>query len=794
MVKYLVSIIVFLLLANFAQAQKLNVHVKDSFGNPIHALTVFIPEIKQGLISNAEGKLQIQLNEGNYTLVCILPGYERLSGNISISKNEELYKEIIIDRDSLNTYDNRQKKHTLAHDIIKKSSGKSADYNNAVQSYNAKFYLNGKLTIGNVHSFWDRLAYKLNQIHLSELKDKIFTREMLNEIEYSSPDHYNIKVHASRGNIPDIFTNKAAMDPLKGSIYSNKFGKFISPLTHNSHHYYKFKYEGYYKSGDVITHKIRVNSKIDSSEFFNGYLYIEDGSWTVNYAIIESEVQGLRGTVSISYCEIEEGVYLPITYYNDILFDYLGAEGKIKYYTALQYGKIYNEKVLQNKIELKDSVIKTDSSFHKKEKVYWENIRLQPLTKDSVNQLPDTFYIRKDKISISKYWIGKVIVGDYILGNDSSNLSLKYNGIKMIFRDYNYVDGFWLGNKFDFKMTLKNNTSIEAYPYIYYITGRNRILAGSEISYNYKPKRVGELIFNIHSRTEDFNSLSVTRYQNYFASLFFGENYNFFYQRDQASLANSIHLNSKIKLTTSFGIEKRHGLTNHTDFNLFNRNHIKQNMFPNDRFDRTYYSVGISYSPNSNYSITEALDMYERRVTPVFNIEYQEGFSSWQTNNSTYRKLKGGLSHNIRLGYFSAIDYKIESGIFLSRGRKMHFTDYQHFGSSDLILNLNSLFDSFLLLDNYELQTNKQWFNLFLNFSDRYLLLKRIRFLQNKPFTESLHFKTLITPDVDSYIETGYSISLNRYFGIGTFLSFHNTKVKKIGIVFSLNLRSLKFE
>lgn len=101
----------------------------------------------------------------------------------------------------------------------------------------------------------------------------------------------------------------------------------------------------------------------------------------------------------------------------------------------------------------------------------------------------------------------------------------------------------------------------------------------------------------------------------------------------------------------------------------------------------------------------------------MFNIEYQEGFSSWQINNSTYKKIKGGISHNIQLDAFNSIDYKIESGVFFDKGKRMHFTDYQHFGASDMLLNLNSLFDSFLLLDNYELQTNKYWVNLFLNYS-----------------------------------------------------------------------------
>lgn len=790
--KYL-YIIILLLLTNYSWAQKLNVRIINNSGNPVHAATIYIPEIRQGLISDIDGQLQILLEEGTYTVNCFFPGYKEVEDGISISKGDELYKEFVLEKDSFYLYDNHTKIDTLANHIIKKSNNKAPEYQNAVQWYKADFYLKGKLIIGNVHSLLDKVTYRLSKFHISQYKDKILTREMYNEMEYLSPNRYEIKVYGNKGNIPEHFTNKGVLDPLKGSIYSDRFGHLISPLCNNARHYYKFRYEGFYQSQKGKLHKIKVIPKFDSQDFFEGLLYIEDSSWGVKYAEINAETAGMDNIISISYNEIQTGMYLPVTYHNDVTFNYFGAEGEIKYYTALRYNRVSKDSGGYD-TPLDNTMVDMDSDSGIKNEICWDNVRLLPLKTDSINQLPDTFYIRKDQIDLSKNWKAKVILGDYITGDDTSRLSLKYNGVKMIFRDYNYVDGFWLGEKFDFKMRFSGNTSLEAYPYIYYITGRNRLLAGSDISYKYEPKRKGKLTFNMNSRTEDYNNLSVTRYQNYFASLFFGENYNYFYQRDEVSVNNSIHINSKIKLSTSLGVERRRGLKNNTDFNLLNRRHIKPNIFPSDRFDRTYYSVGFSYSPHSDFSITEALEMYEKRVTPVFNVEYQEGFSSWQTNNSTYRKLKGGFSHNIQISYFSSIDYKLESGVYLTKGDKMHFVDYQHFGASDLVLNLNSLFDSFLLLEGYEFQTNKSWFNLFLNYSDKYLLLKRIPFLQKKPFTESLHLKSLVTPDIDSYVEAGYSISLNRYFGMGTFLSLQNTKVKKLGFVFSLNLRSLNFD
>lgn len=367
---------------------------------------------------------------------------------------------------------------------------------------------------------------------------------------------------------------------------------------------------------------------------------------------------------------------------------------------------------------------------------------------------------------------------------------MKYGGVKMVFRDYNYVDGFWLGQKFEITGNIEKNKKLTITPHLYYLTARHRLAGGTDAVLQYNRRRNGKLAFSIASRSADFNSLSITRYQNYFTSLFFGENGNFFYQKDYISIGNEININKKLRLSTAVGTERRHGLSNHTDFTLINKNKIKPNIFPDDRFDHTYYSVELSYSPIKEFTTSDALEIYKKGITPIFNIEYQEGFSSWQTNNSKYRKLKGGIIYNLPINYFNKIDLKIEGGVFLNN-RNTHFADHQHFGASDMLVNLNSLFDSFLLLENYELQTDRYWVNAFLNYSGKYFLLKRIPFLQRMPFYENIHIKTLFTPDIDSYTEFGYSVSFTRYIGIGTFASFNNVQGKRFGVRLSLNLSSL---
>lgn len=777
--------IIFIFFANGAYAQNLEVVVVNSLNKPLEGISVFVKEAALGLVSNKDGITQASLPDGTYTLSYKHPGYKWGERIITIPYNDSLPVKIILQKDSLyipalQPRDNEN----LAIEVIKEAIYNASIYASSAGYYKANSYIKGDFSIKKVSDIIDKITFFVQKHYLSDIKNKKLTQEIYNEIEYSYPDNYNVRILASAGNIPNEFNEKGIIEYIDGSIYSSRFNDYISPLNVNASMYYRYKYEGYYINRGNVLHKIKVESKLKDPELLNGYLYIADGDWYVDHAELTAEVGGITQLASISYHNIRGKIFLPVTYFINIAFQQLGTGGEVKYYTSLKYETI-NENVDKNVI----GDITSDPLAEKRDEHYWEKKRTLPLSDEE--GILDSIHFSRERFNPSNFLLGKIILGGYIFGNDSSKISARYNGVKMVFRDYNYVDGFWLGERFDVKARLQDNKSLEFHPYIYYATARKRLLWGSDVIYNYKPRKRGKLTFDFGSKSADFNSQILSRYQNYFASLILGENYNFFYQKDYFSVNNSINPISKLKISATLGIEKRSGLSNNTDFNILGRNKIKPNIYPDDRFDRTYYTVNLLYTPFSGYAASDVIEMMERRVPIIFSAEYQESFSGWQKNNSTYSKIKGSFIHNIELDYFTHIDYKIESGVFIRRGSKMHFADYQHFGATDIIIDLGSLFDSFLLLDNYELQTNKYWVNVSLNYSGKYILLKYIPFLQGKPFTENLHLKSLLTPNTDLYTELGYSISITRRIGIGGYASFNNTKAKKFGVRFSLDLSSL---
>lgn len=96
-----------------------------------------------------------------------------------------------------------------------------------------------------------------------------------------------------------------------------------------------------------------------------------------------------------------------------------------------------------------------------------------------------------------------------------------------------------------------------------------------------------------------------------------------------------------------------------------------------------------------------------------------------------------------------------------------------------------------MLLDNYVASTNRYWVRTNFNYESKYILIKRLPFLQGKMFTESLHLKNLYTADM-KYSEMGYSLNFTKLLNVGVFASFKKTKYQDFGIRVLFDLDNIK--
>lgn len=793
----------------FAFSQNFLGKITDKENRPIYGSNVFIKETNQGLICNETGEFQTTLNRGTYNIEYRSLGYKPRKETISVD-NDNIIRNIILENQVFElkevTVSNQE---DPAYPIMRNAIEKAPYYLNAAKKYSADVYIKANMGLNSVSRTIDRFA-KVDDLKMSDFKDQLFVQESFNEIRFTAPDKYEQKVKAFSSTLPDNFDPKESFGLMTGSIYAPLYNRNISPLNPDAFTYYKYRYEGFSEENGQVINKIKFEAKFKDPILINGYLYIVDNTWHVHYAELSRNIFGVKQDFLISYRTISDNIHLPTTYTLISDIRTLGIKGYFNYYSSIKYTDIeantnltaHIAKIEKTKKSLeikKDSLynITTDSLATKRDSLFWKNIRSLPLEDKEI-----TSYQRKDSIqkridSLRRdYHHPKFSVSDLIfggrVGSDTARFHFKYDGIILGVPEYNFVDGLWLGQKVYLNGRLGKHNKLDISPYAYYTWSRKKLLYGTDVKLEYAPMNSGQLDVRAGSVSEDFNPDGITRFDNFISSILFRESDNYFYQKDYVSVKNKIDIANGLSITTGLEIAKRSGLSNHTRWGLWrDPEKVKPNIFAGDRFDATSYSVALSYAPRSYYSIREGKKRYEKITSPVFTIRYNEGFSSWQTNNSKYRKLQGEIKQNIKINYFNRIDYKVGGGGFLGNTSEIHFTDYHHFNTSNALSISKTPYESFVLLNNYAASTNDYWTEAHINYESRYLLLKRISFLQGIPLTENIHLKTLYTPDYKLYSEIGYSIDLARLLNLGFHASFRKGKHQSFGFRICYRLRDI---
>lgn len=809
--KYILPFAFYILFTSQLSAQNLKGQIVDRTGNPLYGSSVYIKEINQGLICNEDGYYQTTLTQGSYSVeykclgfkteerIIKIPSTGSISIDVTLEENPFMLNEVTV-----------SKGEDPAYPIMRKAIGKAPVYAKSAKAYTADVYIKGNAELLKVASLVDRFAKKEEGIKLSEFKNRVFVQESFSEIQFTAPDKYKQTVKAFSSSIPDNLDSKDAMGITRSSLYNPKVGSLISPLNPKAFSYYKFRYEGFSEEGGLVINKIKVEPKLKDPALYEGYIYIAENTWHIHSVKLSSNTFGVKEFYNITYQEVVPEVYLPITYLTESEVNLLGNHIIMNYYASLTYRNIeaseeIDDKSPENKKKKRNFEIKRDTLYrvtadslaNKRDSIYWASIRIIPLNKreissfekkDSVQQHLDS--VRKEHHN-PKFSFTDIFTGGQI-GGDSSKVVIEYDGLLRAAPEYNFVDGLWLGQKVRVKTKFKKHNKLEVSPYVYYALSRKRLIGGGDINLSYAPMRLGKLEISTGSVSVDFNPNGILRFNNATNSLIKGKNYNHYYQKDFVSITNNIDISNGLKLITGFEIARRSGLTNHTDYTWGKRSKISPNIYPDDRFDKTAYYIGADYTPHAYYSVRDGAKRYEKLTSPTFYLRYSEGFSSWQTNNSKYRKIGFTIAQNVTINEFNRFNYNIGGGSFIGRKDNLHFADYQHFNTSNVMINLKSPFTSFMLLDNYAASTNKYWISSMLNYNSNHILIKRIPYFQGKMFTETLHLKNLYTPDMKLYTEAGYSLNITPLLNIGAFVSFSKAKYQDWGIRLLLDWGTVK--
>ena len=157
----------------------------------------------------------------------------------------------------------------------------------------------------------------------------------------------------------------------------------------------------------------------------------------------------------------------------------------------------------ERKVRKREVNVKTDSLAGEKDSLYWAAVRSVPLRPEEIQS-----YVHKEKLSLSKdslqeddsikTSVGKKIIQTFLMGktfrSPNKNVWISWTGLPSYVPEYNFVDGFWLGAKFETGLKLSEASVLQFTPSAYYTSARKALAGQGELSLSYAPRRRGYMV------------------------------------------------------------------------------------------------------------------------------------------------------------------------------------------------------------------------------------------------------------------------------------------------------------
>ena len=154
----------------------------------------------------------------------------------------------------------------------------------------------------------------------------------------------------------------------------------------------------------------------------------------------------------------------------------------------------------------------------------------------------------------------------------ADDFTIAHQGLLGVLKEYNFVDGFHLGNKVGLRYQTNRKQVINLDLSLYYTTAREVPVWETDFSYSYSPLSPGLLSASIGHKSYDINSSTgMPRWLNSVSSILRGNNYISFYAGRYLQIANEKYIANGLQLSLAGKVEDRKMLFNQTSFNISNK-------------------------------------------------------------------------------------------------------------------------------------------------------------------------------------------------------------------------------
>ena len=814
-----------LLFSLHLSAQKIHGTVFSSTGDLLPYASITVKGSSVGASANNKANFSFSLPVGTYTLVCQNIGYAAAEKKVIVSGDTEVTfilneQKLVLKEVIVKTGD-----EDPAYEIIRQAIKKRSYYHTQVNGFTCELYTKDMIKLRNLP---DRIfgrkvpAEDRKEMMLdSSGKGIVYLSESVAKINTEQPEKFKMEVLSSRvsgsGDFGFTFPAFISLYTNNVTVFTDRFNPrgFISPISDNAIHYYKYKFLGTFWENDKAINSIRVTPRRTYEPLFSGIINITDGDWRIHsfdLLLTKTSQLEIMDTLQITqmHVPVNEDVWrlksqLLHFSFNQFKIDAIG--NFLSVYSSYAINPVFPKKFFDR------IVIKYDTGVNKKSKAYWDTTRPVPLereeqmdykVKDSIYQLHKDSLLKQNDIDSLNKKQGKIKpISALWNGVHRTHFSLKQpyswnieSPIQNL--EYNPAEGVALNINAGFNTYLKKwKTHFSFEPNLRYGFSNTHLNAWASISFRTRDIDADKKIkrfawtFSGGKRVSEYNKeMPLIPLINTISTLFYGDNFIKTYENYFGSINFSKRYESGLRFNVNALYEDRIPLENTTYFTFFKDS---ANITPNYPFERisrselfphqaVILSASMSYKPGQKYIQLPYSKIPLGSKYPTFTLSYSKGINNIFGSDVDFDKWKFTINDDKNFKLAGLLKYKISVGGFLN-SNKVYIQDYQHFNGNQSAA-ASEYVNSFQLAKYYEHSTISQFYAIaHLEHHFNGLLTNKIPFFRKLNWNLVGGANTFYVNSKSNYIEVFAGLeNILKIFRVDVVFAYENGKRGHTGL------------
>ncbi len=334
--------------------------VRNKQGDVLPFAAVIVKGTSNGTITNAEGRYEIALTPGNYTIVFQFLGFQTIQKAVAIETGFTTL-DATLEEQALQLAEVQTKagNEDPAYTIMRRAIAKSRFHQLQVQRFRARVYTKSSFTVLDLPNLAEMAFRKQLKEAERDFNFKVgvpVLNETVAEVSFSQPNTYRQRIIANRNSQGD-FLNPSRF--FNASFYDPTIAGTVSPLSPKAFAYYKFEYKGTFRepgpTGQIVdVSKIQVIPRQYGEGVFRGTISILENTWAIHSLQLET-VNNIGISIGVRHmCTPIQGVWMPTNQRYTGNGSYLGVKGTGYYIRNLTFNEFVVNPAFVEDIEVTD--------------------------------------------------------------------------------------------------------------------------------------------------------------------------------------------------------------------------------------------------------------------------------------------------------------------------------------------------------------------------------------------------------------------------------------------------------